>query len=160
MGRRLCSSLNFPGLLTALIVLAAPILAGPGARAEAPLQRLEFVTATGSHEFRVEVADTPAERAKGLMYRRHMPADQGMLFVFHEEGPIMMWMKNTYIPLDMIFVSRRGMVTAVAAETVPLSEATISSEGPAYAVIELNAGTAGKIGLKPGDEVRHPAVRR
>jgi uncharacterized membrane protein (UPF0127 family) len=83
-----------------------------------------------------------------------------MLFDFHEEIPIMMWMKNTYIPLDMVFVSRTGTVTAIAADTVPLSEATISSEGPAYAVIELNAGAASKIGLKLGDEVRHPAFKR
>ncbi|WBK00848.1 DUF192 domain-containing protein [Methylocystis parvus] len=158
MGRRLSLSVNFLVLLAGLV--ASAFLFAEGARAEAPLQRLEFVTQTGAHEFRVELADTPGERAKGLMYRKHLPEDQGMLFVFYEDGPIMMWMKNTHIPLDMIFVSRHGMVTSIAANAAPMSEATISSDGPAYAVIELNAGAAARIGLKPGDEVRHPAFKR
>ncbi|WP_442753719.1 DUF192 domain-containing protein [Methylocystis sp. JAN1] len=159
MPRRAFPSFNLVRLLAALFVCSY-FASAVGARAEAPLQRLEFVTSSGPHEFHVELADTPGERAKGLMYRKHMPADQGMLFDFHEETPVMMWMKNTYIPLDMVFVSRHGMVTAIAADTVPMSEATISSDGPAYAVIELNAGTASRIGLKPGDLVRHPAFKR
>jgi uncharacterized membrane protein (UPF0127 family) len=157
MTRRIFSLPHLAALLGALFVCS---FFPSDARAETPLQRLEIVTSSGPHEFRVEVADTPGQRSKGLMYRKHMPADQGMLFDFHEEIPIMMWMKNTYIPLDMVFVSRTGTVTAIAADTVPMSEATISSEGPAYAVIELNAGTAGKIGLKPGDEIRHSAFKR
>ncbi|WP_424362360.1 DUF192 domain-containing protein [Methylocystis parvus] len=159
MLRRAFPFLNNAAALIAALFLCSLFVSATAARAEGQLQRLEFVTASGAHEFQVEVADTPAERAKGLMYRKHMPADQGMLFVFHEETPIMMWMKNTYIPLDMIFVSRHGMVTAIAPDTVPMSEATISSDGPAYGVIELNAGTAGKIGLKPGDTVRHQAFK-
>jgi uncharacterized membrane protein (UPF0127 family) len=160
MGRRSSAFIHFMALLAALTAVGALIVPQAGARAEAALQRLEFITADGPHEFRVELADTPAERAKGLMYRKHMPADQGMLFDFHEEGPVMMWMKNTYIPLDMIFVSRRGVVTHVAVNAAPFSEEIITSGGPAYAVIELNAGAASKIGLKPGDEVRHPAFKR
>ena len=128
------------------------------ARAEA-LQRLEIVTASGPHDFRVELADTPSERAKGLMNRRSMPHNQGMLFDFHEEVPIMMWMKNTYIPLDMVFVAADGTVTRIAPNATPLSEETILG-GMAYAVIELNSGVAGEIGLKPGDIVHHPAFRR
>jgi uncharacterized membrane protein (UPF0127 family) len=108
----------------------------------------------------VEVADTPGERARGLMFRRSMPEDQGMLFDFHTETPVMMWMKNTYIPLDMVFVSRQGRVIHVATDAEPMSERVISSNGPAYAVIELNAGVARKIGLRVGDEVRHPAFSR
>ncbi len=131
---------------------------GAAARAEAALQRLEFVTESGPHVFQIELADSPEERAKGLMYRRAMPQDHGMLFDFHTETPIMMWMKNTYIPLDMIFVSRKGLVTRIASDTTPMSEAVIDG-GEAYAVIELNAGVARKIGLKPGDAVRHPAFR-
>ncbi|KAF2992158.1 DUF192 domain-containing protein [Methylocystis sp. MJC1] len=146
----------FRALLPALILFVAIV----GARAETSLERLEIVTSTGTHEFRVEVADKPSERAKGLMYRKSMPEDQGMLFDFHVEGPVMMWMKNTYLPLDMIFVSRQGVVTKVAANTVPMSEEVISSGGPAYAVIELNAGAADKIGIKAGDQIRHPAFRR
>jgi len=159
MESRLAATVKIAILIASLLAatLLVPIA---GAKAEAQLQPLEFVTSSGRHEFRVELADTPAERAKGLMYRKQMPADQGMLFVFQVESPIMMWMKNTYIPLDMVFVSRHGMVTAIATDAVPMSEATISSDGPAYAVIELNAGTVAKIGLKPGDEVRHPSFKR
>jgi uncharacterized protein len=142
-------------LIGAALIAAA--LFSAAAVAES-LQPLEIVTATGPHAFRIELADTPAERAKGLMFRRAMPENQGMLFDFHDEVPVMMWMKNTYIPLDMVFVSRDGAVTGVSPNAVPMSEQTISG-GVAYAVIELNAGVAEKIGLKPGDRVRHPAFR-
>lgn len=145
-------------LLAAVAFALALIFAAPG-RAEA-LQKLQIVTASGAHDFQVELADTPAARSKGLMFRRAMPADRGMLFDFHQVTPVMMWMKNTYIPLDMVFVSREGVVTSVAADAVPMSEEIISSGQPVYAVVELNAGVAKKIGLAPGDEVRHPAFRR
>jgi uncharacterized protein len=145
----------FLGLLGAAL-LALPF--GAAAARAGALQPLEIVTASGPHEFKVELADEPSERAKGLMFRRSMPQNQGMLFDFHDEVPIMMWMKNTYIPLDMVFVSRNGTVTGVAPNTVPMSEETISG-GMAYGVIELNAGAAEKIGLKPGDVVHHPAFR-
>ena len=130
------------------------------AHAEPALQKLQIVTSSGVHDFRVELADTVSERARGLMNRRSMPQDQGMLFDFHIEAPVMMWMKNTYLPLDMVFVSRQGVVTHVATDAVPMSEEIIPSGGPVYAVIEFNAGVARKIGLKPGDEVRHPAFKR
>lgn len=144
----------FTHLLAALLLCVVTT----GAMAEVALQRLEFKTESGAHVFKVELADTPEERAKGLMYRRAMPVDQGMLFDFHTETPIMMWMKNTYIPLDMVFVSKKGVVTRIAADTKPMSEEVIAG-GEAYAVIELNAGASKKIGLKPGDVVRHPAFR-
>jgi uncharacterized protein len=143
--------------LVGAALVALSLAAAAGALAES-LQPLEIVTATGPHQFKVELADTPAERAKGLMFRRSMPPNQGMLFDFHDEVPIMMWMKNTYIPLDMVFVDRTGTVTRVAPDAVPLSEETIAG-GMAYAVIELNGGVAGKIGLKPGDAIHHPAFR-
>lgn len=154
---------NCFGFLSAFRRLApalALLLTATAAKAEPALQPLEIVTAGGPHAFLVELADTPTERSKGLMHRKFMPHNQGMLFDFHVESPVMMWMKNTYIPLDMVFVSRKGVVTAVAANTVPMSEEIISSGGPAYAVIELNAGVAKEIGVKPGDEVRHPAFKR
>jgi uncharacterized membrane protein (UPF0127 family) len=145
-------------ILVALLSLFWPI--GALARGEGRLAPLQIVTQSGTHDFRVELADTPGERARGLMFRRSMPQNQGMLFDFHAETPVMMWMKNTYIPLDMVFVSRQGRVTHVATDAEPMSERVISSNGPAYAVIELNAGVARKIGLKAGDEVRHPAFSR
>ena len=120
------------------------------------LDKLEIVTSSGVHTFAVEMARTDAEREQGLMYRRFMPADRGMLFDFKREQPVMFWMKNTYIPLDMIFISRAGVVTGIAANAEPLSERLIPSGGPCYGVLEVNAGVAASIGVRPGDKVRHP----
>jgi uncharacterized membrane protein (UPF0127 family) len=128
---------------------------GAGQTQPTTTEPLEIVTASGRHVFAVEVMRTDEERARGLMFRRFMPADRGMLFDFKIEQPVLMWMKNTYIPLDMIFISRNGTVTSVAANTEPMSERTISSGPPAFAVLEVNAGVAAKIGLKPGDRVAH-----
>jgi uncharacterized membrane protein (UPF0127 family) len=142
---------------------AAPLLAfvwiallGPlGVHAQT-LDKLEIVTSTGVHTFSVELARNDAEREKGLMYRRFMPADRGMLFDFKREEPVMFWMKNTYIPLDMIFISKAGTVISIAADTEPLSERLVPSGGPCYGVLEVNGGVAAGISLKPGDTVRHP----
>ena len=103
-----------------LVVLLVALTIGRGAAAAA--ESLEFVTATGAHRFEIEVARTEREREVGLMYRRSMPRDHGMLFMFPSEQPVSMWMKNTYIPLDMVFVSRKGRVTSVARDAVPMSE--------------------------------------
>jgi len=124
--------------------------------AEAALERLEIVTATGTHLFGVEVARTAHERERGLMFRRSLPQDHGMLFLFDVERSVAMWMKDTYVPLDMIFVSRKGRVVSIARNAVPLSEMIISSIVSAYGVIELAAGAADAIGLAVGDSVRHP----
>jgi len=140
-----------------LVVLLVALTIGRGAAAAA--ESLEFVTATGAHRFEIEVARTERERQTGLMNRRSMPQNHGMLFLFPVEQPISMWMKNTYIPLDMIFVSRKGRVTGVARDAVPMSEAVIPSGPPAYAVIELNAGAARAMDLAVGDQVRHPSFK-
>ena len=145
----------------AAALAGAMVLAGPAQAQSAPqtqpttTEPLEIVTASGRHSFAIEVMRTDEERARGLMFRRFMPADRGMLFDFKTEQPVMMWMKNTYIPLDMIFISRSGAVTHIAANTEPLSERTISSGPPAFAVLEVNAGVAAKIGVKPGDRLVH-----
>ncbi len=115
----------------------------------------EIVTATGVHAFKVEIADDDASRERGLMYRRYMPADHGMLFEFSETAPVAFWMKNTFIPLDMIFLSPAGVVTRVVADAEPLSEKVIPSGPPCRAVLEVNGGVAAAIGLKVGDRVRH-----
>jgi len=107
------------------------------------------------HGLSVEVMRTEAEREHGLMGRRYLPPDRGMLFQFDSERSIMMWMKDTYIPLDMIFISRAGVVTHIHENAEPLSEAVIPSYGPVLGVLEVNAGYARQIGLKPGDLVRH-----
>jgi uncharacterized membrane protein (UPF0127 family) len=102
------------------------------------------------------LAVTPEDQAKGLMYRRELPEGQGMLFDFHREQPTTFWMKNTYVSLDMIFIRADGRILRIAENTVPLSEALVSSGGPVRAVLEVVAGTARKLGLAPGDRVAHP----
>ncbi|MBO0733767.1 MAG: DUF192 domain-containing protein [Methylocapsa sp.] len=122
----------------------------------ASLEKLEIVTASGTHAFSVEVMRTGPARERGLMFRRFLAPDRGMLFDFEVERPVMMWMKNTYLPLDMIFLDHSGRVVALAENTVPQSEKIIPSGAPAYGVLEVNAGTAARIGLKIGDFARHP----
>lgn len=119
------------------------------------LEALTIVTTRGTHPFSVEVMRTGQQRERGLMFRKFLPQDRGMLFDFKSEQPIMMWMKNTYLPLDMIFISRAGKVVGIAQNTEPLSERIVASGAPAYAVLEVNAGTATKIGLEIGDKIRH-----
>lgn len=142
-------------LALCLLALFGAAIAGPAARAQ-ELEKLEFVTKSGVHPFSVEVMRTPDQQARGLMFRRYLPDDRGMLFAFRRNEPIFMWMKNTYIPLDMVFIDRKGIVVSIARDTEPFSEKTIASGGPAWAVVELNAGAAAKMGLAAGDTVRHP----
>jgi uncharacterized membrane protein (UPF0127 family) len=143
-------------LAALLLGLSLFSLGWAGVAAAQALDKLEIVTSTGVHVFSVEMAQTDAERERGLMYRRFMPPDRGMLFDFKREQPVMFWMKNTYISLDMIFISSAGVVTSIAADAEPLSERLIPSGGPCYGVLEVNAGVAASIGVKPGDKVRHP----
>ena len=123
--------------------------------AETSTEILQIITASGPQKFSVEVMRTDADRARGLMFRRSMPADRGMLFDFKREEPVMMWMKNTYIPLDMLFMDRSGKIVSIAENAEPLSERTIPSGPPAFAVLEVNAGTAARLGIKPGDRIQH-----
>ena len=121
---------------------------------------LTLETSGGPKTLDVEVARDSASRERGLMYRRFLPENRGMLFDFGRSETVLMWMKNTYIPLDMIFISRDGKVTHIEDNTEPLSEAIISSQGPAFAVLEVNAGAASKLGLKVGDVVKHALFKR
>ncbi len=142
------------------LALALFLVAGSGAPGRAgALEPLQIVTAGRTHEFQVEIAADDATRERGLMNRRYMAADRGMLFEFDQEAPVSFWMKNTYIPLDMIFISRAGVVTNIVADAEPLSERVIPSGPPCAAVLELNGGAAAAIGLKVGDKVRHPFFR-
>lgn len=108
------------------------------------------------HPFNVWVADTNERRARGLMFVRHLDADAGMLFIYPASQPIAMWMKNTFIPLDMLFVAADGRVAKVVERTEPQSLKTIESGQPVRAVIELNAGTARKLHIAAGAQVLHP----
>ena len=116
---------------------------------------LTIQTATGEHKFRVELADTKEKAMLGLMYRKSMPDDEGMIFDFGETREVYMWMKNTYIPLDMLFISHEGVIVDIKERATPLSENIISAKVPAYSVLEINGGIAEKIGAKEGDKVIH-----
>jgi uncharacterized protein len=142
-------------VVAALSFLLPLLAASAQTPATADLQPLEIATKGGVHMFAVEMASTPEEQAKGLMFRRHLPEGQGMLFDFHQEQPTSFWMKNTYVPLDMIFIRGDGRILRIAENTVPLSEALVTSGGPVRAVLEVNAGTARKLGIAPGDRVAH-----
>jgi uncharacterized protein len=122
-------------------------------------ETLEIAGNTGVHRFTVEIAITDEQRARGLMFRRELPEGRGMLFDFYREQPITMWMQNTYIPLDMIFIRGDGRVLSIAENTEPLSTRVIGSGGPARAVLEVIAGTAKKLGIRPGDRVSHSIFR-
>ena len=121
--------------------------------AEMPLGKVTLKTATGTHVFTVERAETPAHQARGLMHRRHMRADHGMLFTWPNERNASMWMSNTVLSLDMVFIKKDGRVHRVQENTVPFSETIIEAGALVLRVLELNAGTAAKIGLKPGDSI-------
>jgi uncharacterized protein len=121
-----------------------------------PVTPLTIETARGRFEFMVEMAETPSTWRQGLQRRRRLATDAGMLFNFHKSRVISMWMKDTLISLDMVFIDERGAIVNVAENTVPLSPATISSNGPVLAVLEVNAGTAARLGVHPGDRVLHP----
>jgi uncharacterized membrane protein (UPF0127 family) len=128
--------------------------APPRVRAQEALESLDIVNAAGTHRFTVEVMRTPAQLSQGLMFRRYMPEDRGMLFDFNIEQPVQFWMKNTYLPLDMIFISKAGRIVSIAENTEPLSERLVPSGAPVSAVLEVNAGTAARIHAVPGDTVR------
>ena len=114
---------------------------------------LVLKTDSGPHSFNIEIASTNGERALGLMYRRELPNNAGMLFLYDPPQPITMWMRNTIFSLDMIFIGTDGKVHRIESRTEPFSTDIISSDGTVQGVLEVNAGTAAKIGLKTGDEV-------
>lgn len=129
------------------------------AQAEAmPRAELTIVTGRGERSFDVEVATTPAERANGLMFREKLAFGSGMIFVFAQEGEINMWMKNTILSLDMLFISGDGRIVRIAAGTTPMSLDIVSSDGPAKAVLEVAAGTVRLLGIAVGDRVISPAL--
>jgi uncharacterized membrane protein (UPF0127 family) len=123
-----------------------------------PLSRVEIEIASGDnvHRFAVEIADTGEKRQIGLMYRNEMAAEHGMLFLFDYPHRASMWMQNTYLPLDMLFIDGQGIVRSIARDTVPMTTTHIRSAGPVSAVLELNAGLSATLGLGPGDRVIHP----
>jgi uncharacterized protein len=146
----------------AVTCMALPNMAGPasaqaqGQPQKLPTSDLEIAGKSGVHFFSVEMAMTPDQQATGLMFRKSLPEGQGMLFDFRDEREISMWMKNTYVPLDMIFIRADGRILRIAEHTEPHSLKPIFSGGAARAVLEVVAGTARRLGLAPGDRVLHP----
>ena len=144
------------------LLLAAPValMAGRGLAQNAGVTfpRSSLVVVTGGRElkFDVDLALNDSQRSHGLMFREKLGPYEGMLFDFHQEAPVSFWMKNTLIPLDMVFIAADGTVRHVHANAVPLSTDSIPSQFPVRAVLEINGGSARLLGIKPGDKVKHP----
>lgn len=130
---------------------ATPQADKPGA----VLEPLSIITARGAVAFQVEIADDDAERAHGLMYRTALAPDRGMLFAFESAAPRAFWMKNTYIPLDILYIGADGRIVSIAANTEPFNETPVPSGKPASAVLEIYGGRAGELGIGVGDRVNH-----
>lgn len=124
------------------------------------LSRVTISTSSGPHAIDVQVASTPADQQRGLKFLEHLPANTGMLFLYRGPLEVTMWMKDTCLSLDMIFIGAGGVVHRIEAHTTPLSHAIIASEGDVVAVLELAAGSAERLGLQPGDQVTHAAFSR
>lgn len=142
-------------LLVLALGLSGSLCVNLPARA-ASIQPLEIATKSGVQVFSVEMATTEEEKTTGLMHRKELADGKGMLFDFSPEQQISMWMKNTYISLDMIFIRADGRILRIAENTEPHSTKIISSGGLAKGVLEVIAGTAQKYGIRPGDRVAHP----
>ncbi len=143
-------------LAAAFIIIALDAAFVSANAAEATL---EIVSRNGVHPFAVELATNDEERTRGLMFRKELPEGRGMLFDFQQEQAVSFWMRNTYIPLDMIFIRADGRILRIAENTEPLSEKLIPSGGPVRAVLEVIGGTARKMGIAPGDRVETPILR-
>jgi uncharacterized protein len=130
----------------------------PDVKAAGSRETLTIETRTGPREFSIEVARTPDQQAMGLMYRTSLPDTQGMLFPHSEPREVTMWMRNTYIPLDMVFIRTDGVVHRIEANTEPMSERVIASQGLVGGVLEIAGGAAARLGIAPGDKVRHTLI--
>ncbi len=117
---------------------------------------LSVISADHQYKFMVEIADTSDKRARGLMFREKMAAKDGMLFLFKANQVVNMWMKNTFIPLDIVFIDQKGVIIHIAKSTKPHSLDIISSYKPVVSVLELNAGVTDKLNIHVGDKINHP----
>ncbi|MDE2582920.1 MAG: DUF192 domain-containing protein [Rhodospirillales bacterium] len=155
--------------LTLALLLAAPVAAlaqtDPGTEPTGPQpvlpkEPLTIVTKDGKpHKFDVEVARTQEQQITGLMFRKHVPADGGMLFLWSQANVSRMWMKNTLVPLDMVFIRADGTIDSIAEDTVPHSLRIIASHGKVIATLELAGGTTRRLGITVGDKVEGAMFR-
>ncbi len=154
-------------------VLAAPLLVAGACRAEGPaptpppaaaapvaLESLTVETSRGPVSFKVEIADDEPERQQGLMYRTRLAPDAGMLFEWTVPAERAFWMRNTYIPLDIIYIGANGRIISIAAMTKPFDETPVPSNGAALGVLEIAGGRAAELGIEIGDQVRHKMFAR
>lgn len=143
--------------LLALFLCLLPVMASAEVTFETT--SLTITTSDGKvHPFTVELAADNDQRAQGLMNRRKMASDHGMLFDFRQTRQVMMWMKDTYLPLDMLFISKDGKVETIRENAVPLSQSIIDSGVPVAFVLELNAGAVKRLGIAPGDRIDSPPI--
>jgi uncharacterized membrane protein (UPF0127 family) len=164
MGSRILVILK-SALLALFFMSAAPTVSTPVLAQQEAVQfasePLTIKTAKGAtHSFTVELATTEDQREYGLMFRKVMPPDHGMLFVFEKMRDIMMWMENTPLPLDMLFLDADGKITHIQENAVPYSKAIINSGGPVKYVIELNGGIVKKLGLSVGDKASSATIAK
>ncbi len=154
--RTLAAFLGALALLAVGAVAPAPAQQ-PDARPDFAEGTLDIATEEGArHRFTVEIADDDAERAYGLMFVRRLAPDRGMLFDYGYEQRVSMWMKNTYVPLDMLFVERDGTIESIVERAAPHTRTPRRSKGRVRAVLELKGGTADRLGIESGDRVLHP----
>lgn len=142
--------------VVSVLALAGGSHAATGAAHVRPPERVEIVTSKGVRSFSVEIADTDASRELGLMFRRHLAPDRGMLFEFDRPDVQSFWMKNTLIPLDIIYIGADGRIVSIARDARPLDETPLYSTGPAKGVLEIEGGLSAKLDIEPGDKVEHP----
>jgi uncharacterized protein len=147
-------------ILSFAAAFAAALMLSPLPAGSAEQQTLEIASKNGVHVFSVELAVTDDERQKGLMFRKSVPEGTGMLFDFKRDQDVSMWMHNTYVSLDMIFIRADGRIQRIAENTETESDKIINSGGPVRAVLEVVAGTAKKLGIAPGDRVGSPIFRK
>lgn len=148
-------------LFTAAVIAAGGLFActtpaGTGAQPPLPKSALVIETGQGQVAFTVELADEPYEIQTGMMFRQTIGEDEGMLFDIGRTRVAFFWMRNTLIPLDIIFIDEQGRIINIAANATPLSEKTLTSQGPARGVLEIRGGGAAELGIASGDVVRHP----
>lgn len=144
-------------IATGLVIGLAFLASTPKIVSDDPSGSLWIETETQAHSFIVEVAATPEEQSRGLMYRKSMAADHGMLFILRQPRKVSFWMKNTYIPLDMLFLGRDGIILQIDEMTQPLTEDSHRSGMEVAAILEINGGLAKELGISVGDVVRHAA---
>lgn len=145
-------ALRRAGAFVAVLLVSAPLAACSDEG------KVVLHTASGAHSFNVELVDTPETRAQGLMFRQELAADAGMLFDFQQEREVSFWMRNTFIPLDMIFVGADGVVKTIHVNARPQDPTSIPSEVPVQFVLEIPGGRSVELGLKPGDTMEHDRV--